>query len=61
VSIEGLAMTFSIIVMIMMVLAVIAMLPFWPWSRGQGYGNATALSLITGVVLINAALTQFVF
>ena len=54
-------MTFSTIVMIMMVLAVIAMLPFWPWSRGWGYGNATALSLITGVVFINAALTQFVF
>ncbi|MEE8530909.1 MAG: DUF3309 family protein [Hyphomicrobium sp.] len=54
-------MTFSIIVMIMMVLAIVAILPFWPWSRGQGYGNATALSLITGVVLINAALTQFVF
>ncbi len=53
-------MTFSTIVMIMMVLAVIAMLPFWPWSRGWGYGNATALALITGVVLINAVLDRFI-
>lgn len=53
-------MTFSIVVMIVMVAAIIAMLPIWPWSRGWGYGNAAALGLVTGVVLINAALTHFV-
>jgi hypothetical protein len=54
-------MTFSIIVMILMVLAVIAMLPIWPWSRGWGYHNSAALGLITVVVLINATLTHYAF
>jgi low affinity Fe/Cu permease len=60
VQIAGLAMVFSIVVMVLMVLAVTAMLPIWPWSRSWGYGNATALALITCVVLINAALTRYV-
>ena len=54
-------MTVSIIVMTLMVLAAIAMLPFWPWSRGWGYHNSAALTLITVVVLINATLTHYVF
>lgn len=53
-------MIFSIVVMIVMVAAIIAMLPIWPWSRGSGYHNSGALSLITAVVLINAALTYYV-
>ena len=61
VSIKGLAMTFSIVVMIMFVLAVIATLPFWPYSRGWGFGTSSALGLVTTVVLINAALDRFVF
>ena len=51
-------MTFSIIVMIMFVLAVIATLPFWPYSRGWGFGTSTALGLVTAVVLINATLAR---
>ncbi len=61
VSIKGLAMTFSLVVMIMMVLAIITTLPIWPYSRGWGYHNSAALSLITAVVVINAALDRFVF
>ena len=61
VSIKGIVMTFSTILVVMMVLTIIAILPVWPYSRGWGYHNSAALSLITAVVLINATLTHFVF
>ena len=61
ISIKGFVMTFSTILVVMMVLTIIAILPVWPYSRGWGYHNSAALSLITAVVLINAALTHFVF
>lgn len=53
-------MMFSLIVMVLMVLTIIAILPIWPYSRGWGYQNSGALSLITLVVLINYALTHYV-
>jgi len=54
-------MTFSIIVVALMVLTAIAILPIWPYSRGWGYHNSAALCLILAVVFINAALTHYVF
>ncbi len=40
------------------VVASIAALPVWPWSRNWGNGNAGALSYILLVVSINAVVTQ---
>ena len=40
------------------VVAAIAALPVWPWSRDWGNGNAGALAYILLVVSINAGVTQ---
>jgi Protein of unknown function (DUF3309) len=41
------------------VVAAIAALPVWPWSRDWGNGNAGALAYILLVVSINAGVSQF--
>jgi hypothetical protein len=41
-----------------LVLAAIAALPVWPWSRDWGNGNAGALAYVLLVVSINAGITQ---
>jgi Protein of unknown function (DUF3309) len=40
------------------VVAALAALPVWPWSRDWGNGNAGALAYILLVVSINAGLGQ---
>jgi hypothetical protein len=42
------------------VVAAVASLPVWPWSREWGNGNAGALAYILLVVSINAALSNFI-
>ena len=41
------------------VVAAVASLPVWPWSREWGNGNAGALAYILLVVSINAALSNY--
>jgi hypothetical protein len=48
----------SLIVYASIVVAAIAALPVWPWSRGWGNANAGALAYILLVVSINAGLSQ---
>jgi hypothetical protein len=40
------------------VVAAIAAMPIWPWSRDWGNGNAGALAYILLVVSINAGISQ---
>lgn len=40
------------------VVAAIASLPLWPWSREWGNGNAGALAYVLLVVSINAGISQ---
>jgi Protein of unknown function (DUF3309) len=40
------------------VVAALAALPVWPWSRDWGNANAGALAYILAVVSINAVVTQ---
>jgi len=40
------------------VVAAIAALPIWPWSRDWGNGNAGALAYILLVISINAGVSQ---
>ncbi len=40
------------------IVAAIASMPIWPWSRDWGNGNAGALAYILLVVSINAGVTQ---
>ncbi len=40
------------------VVAALAALPIWPWSRNWGNGNAGALAYILLVISINAGVTQ---
>ena len=48
----------SLIAYGLIVVATLAALPVWPWSRGWGNGNAGALAYILLVVSINAGITQ---
>jgi uncharacterized protein DUF3309 len=41
------------------VVAAVAALPVWPWSREWGNGNAGALAYILLVVSINAGISTF--
>ena len=41
------------------VVAAVASLPVWPWSREWGNGNAGALAYILLVVSINAGISTF--
>ncbi len=40
------------------IVAAVAAMPIWPWSRDWGNGNAGALAYILLVVSINAGVTQ---
>jgi len=40
------------------VVAAVAALPIWPWSREWGNGNAGALAYILLVVSFNAGISQ---
>jgi hypothetical protein len=42
------------------VVAAIAAMPIWPWSREWGNGNAGALAYILLVVSINAGIAQLI-
>jgi Protein of unknown function (DUF3309) len=42
------------------IVAAIASMPIWPWSRDWGNGNAGALAYILLVVSINAGITQLI-
>lgn len=48
----------SLIAYASIVVAALAALPVWPWSRDWGNGNAGALAYILLVVSINAGITQ---
>jgi Protein of unknown function (DUF3309) len=48
----------SIIAYASIVVAAIAAMPIWPWSRDLGNANAGALAYILLVVSINAGVTQ---
>jgi hypothetical protein len=48
----------SLIAYASIVIAAIAAMPVWPWSRDWGNGNAGALAYILLVVSINAAIGQ---
>jgi len=49
----------SLIAYAAIVVAAVASLPVWPWSRDWGNGNAGALAYILLVVSINAALSNY--
>ncbi|HEY7669556.1 MAG TPA: DUF3309 family protein [Hyphomicrobium sp.] len=40
------------------VVAALAAMPIWPWSRDWGNGNAGALAYVLLVISINAGLSQ---
>jgi hypothetical protein len=40
------------------VVAALAAMPVWPWSRAWGNGNAGALAYVLLVISINAGLSQ---
>jgi len=42
------------------VVAALAALPIWPWSRKWGYGNAGALAYILLVVAINYGIGRLI-
>ena len=48
----------SLIAYASIVVAAIAAMPIWPWSRHWGNGNAGALAYILLVVSINAGISQ---
>jgi hypothetical protein len=48
----------SLIAYASIVVAAIAALPVWPWTRGWGNANAGALAYILLVISINAGLGQ---
>lgn len=48
----------SLVTYACLVLAALATLPVWPWSRGWGNGNAGALAYVLLVVSINAGIAQ---
>jgi hypothetical protein len=48
----------SLIAYASIVVAAIAVLPVWPWTRGWGNANAGALAYILLVISINAGLGQ---
>jgi hypothetical protein len=48
----------SIVAYASIVVAAIAAMPIWPWSRDWGNGNAGALAYILLVVSINAGIGQ---
>jgi hypothetical protein len=48
----------SLVAYASIVVAAIAAMPIWPWSRAWGNGNAGALAYILLVVSINAGITQ---
>jgi hypothetical protein len=50
----------SLVAYASIVVAAIAALPVWPWSREWGNGNAGALAYILLVVSINAGIAQLI-
>jgi hypothetical protein len=48
----------SIVAYASIVVAAIAAMPIWPWSRDWGNGNAGALAYILLVVSINAGISR---
>lgn len=48
----------SLIAYASIVVAAIATLPIWPWTRGWGNANAGALAYILLVISINAGLSR---
>jgi hypothetical protein len=53
---DGVRMTTSTILMIILVLLIIGALPSWPYSQGWGYYPSSGLGLVL-VILILLALT----
>lgn len=49
----------SLIAYAAILVAAVASLPVWPWSREWGNGNAGALAYILLVVSINAGISTF--
>jgi Protein of unknown function (DUF3309) len=48
----------SLIIFGAIVLAALAALPVWPWSRTWGYPNAGAIAAALTVISINALITH---
>lgn len=48
----------SLISYVAIVIAAVASMPIWPWSRDWGNANAGALAYILLVVSINAVVVQ---
>jgi hypothetical protein len=44
----------------LIVVAALAAMPIWPWSRDWGNGNAGALAYVLLVVSINAGIGQLI-
>jgi uncharacterized protein DUF3309 len=45
-------MTIGTILLVILVMALVAMMPTWPHSRGWGYGPLGGVGLILGIVFI---------